>query len=224
MSDATRQARTLEEVISKALDYRLASLRVALPAKVVSYDPITQLVDVQPLIDSAIQIDDDTLTEPLPTLSGIPVAHLAGGGFAVAVPLAAGDTGMLVFADFSLDYWRGTGNQAAPQDLRTHSLANATFWPGLHDDKTPLQAASSSDLVVAYQATPLLTIKADGSILIGASASAACARNGDAVKATVPAGTFLVSCSGSPAVGVLNPAPIDLTGTITAGSAKVSVA
>ena len=50
------------------------------------------------------------------------------------------------------------------------------------------------------------------------------ARNGDAVRVTIPTGTFIVSVSGgsgSPAVGVLNPAPVDVDGTIQEGTNEV---
>lgn len=50
------------------------------------------------------------------------------------------------------------------------------------------------------------------------------ARNGDKVTVTIPAGTFIVSVSGgsgAPAVGVLNPAPIDVDGTIKEGTNEV---
>ena len=50
------------------------------------------------------------------------------------------------------------------------------------------------------------------------------ARNGDAVQVTIPALTFIVSVSGgsgSPAVGVLNPDPIDVDGTIQEGTNEV---
>ncbi len=49
------------------------------------------------------------------------------------------------------------------------------------------------------------------------------ARNSDPVKVSIPAGSFLISCSGSPAVGVLNPVAVDVTGTITQGSARLKV-
>lgn len=49
------------------------------------------------------------------------------------------------------------------------------------------------------------------------------ARSTDPVKVTIPAMSFLVSCSGSPAVGVLNPNPVDVTGTITDGSERLKV-
>ena len=46
----------------------------------------------------------------------------------------------------------------------------------------------------------------------------AAGRVGDAVKVTIPEGTFLTAATG----GVLNDAPVDVTGTITAGSSKVT--
>ena len=52
------------------------------------------------------------------------------------------------------------------------------------------------------------------------------ARKDDAVKVSIPAGTFIVSVSGgsgAPAVGVLNPAAIEVTGTITEGTDKVKM-
>lgn len=50
------------------------------------------------------------------------------------------------------------------------------------------------------------------------------ARNGDAVRVTIPANTFIVSVSGgsgTPAVGALNPTPIDVDGTIQEGTSEV---
>ncbi len=55
------------------------------------------------------------------------------------------------------------------------------------------------------------------------SATKSVARNGDTCKVTIPAGSFLISCSGSPAVGVSNVNPIDVTGTITSGSDRLKV-
>lgn len=52
------------------------------------------------------------------------------------------------------------------------------------------------------------------------------ARKDDQVKVTIPAGTVIVAVSGgagAAAVGTPNPDPIELTGTITAGSGVVKV-
>lgn len=66
-------------------------------------------------------------------------------------------------------------------------------------------------------------LKKDGKVSINDGSTEA-ARNGDAVQVTIPAGTFIVSVSGgsgAPAVGVLNPAPIDVDGTIQEGTGEV---
>ncbi len=71
-----------------------------------------------------------------------------------------------------------------------------------------------------------LELTADALRIGSSDASKGAARKGDSVKVTIPANTFVISVtggSGAPAVGVPNPAPIDVTGTVTSGSGKVSV-
>jgi hypothetical protein len=123
--------RSLAEVIAKAIDYRLATMRVCLPGSVVAYHSDTQTADIQVVIDSAIDLDDGVLVEELPQLNGIPVEFPRGGGYLLMFPLDPGDTGMVEFCDFSIDLWRTSGQPGAPNDLRTHSLGNAIFRPGL---------------------------------------------------------------------------------------------
>jgi hypothetical protein len=61
-------------------------------------------------------------------------------------------------------------------------------------------------------------------VKVGNNATAAAGRVGDEVQVTIPTGTVIVSVTpGPPAVGVPNPAPITLTGTITAGSSEVTI-
>jgi hypothetical protein len=225
----TEKGLTLEQLIRSAIDVRLAQVRVCLPGQVVNYDPTTQTAEIQPTIDSAIATGDGVLTEKLSSIPGVPVCFAAGGGFAVMVPLQPGDPGTLIFNDFSLDVWRLSTPAVPPttfppQDTRVHDLSAAEFWPGKHPDTKALVGASATDLVVALNGVAVIDIDPTGAIAIGASAVAAVARKDDPVKVTIPASSFLISCSGSPALGVLNPAPIDITGTITAGSAKVTVA
>jgi hypothetical protein len=123
--------RSLAEVIAKAIDYRLATMRVCLPGSVVAYHSATQTADIQVVIDSAINLDDGVLVEKLPQLNGIPVEFPRGGGYLLMFPLDPGDTGMIEFCDFSIDLWRKSSQQGQPNDLRTHALGNAVFRPGL---------------------------------------------------------------------------------------------
>ena len=141
--------RDLAEVITKAIDYRLAQLRVAIPGKVKAYYADKQAADIQPLVNSAMPLEDGTLVEELPILYGIPVEFPRGGGYAVMFPLDPNDTGMIDFCDFSIDLWRSSGNQGAPNDLRTHALGNAVFRPGLHHGKNNIPSPPSGAMIGA---------------------------------------------------------------------------
>ena len=206
--------RTLEEVIRKAIDYRLASLRVALPGQVVSYDAAAQTAEIQPMIDSVIETDDGLLTEQLPSIPSVSVAHLAGGGFFVAVPLAKGDTGILIFSDFSLDYWRSNGNRATPVDLRTHSLANAVFYPGVHDDRTPLSGASASDMVVGHKSGQFILMGTGASDFVALASSVASELG--KIKSALSGLAVTVPSGGGPNIPVISTSPYSSVGTVAA--------
>lgn len=199
-----------EEVIRKAIDYRSAQLRVALPGQVQSFDPSTKTVVVQPMVDQTLEADDDVITEQVPILTGVPVQFPAGGGYYVSMPIATGDTGLIVFSDFSMDYWLQTGQreQTPVQDMRAHSPGSAVFIPGVFPTNVPGIAA--------------VTVNADGSVLVGHAATAPVAREGDAVQVTIPASSLTLAVSGGSATGPA--APLTLSGTITAGSAVVKAA
>lgn len=163
---------SLAEVINAALDYRLANVRVAIPGQVEYYDAAKQTATVQPLVQDRFVDGAEELVESLPALVGVPVAFPSGGGFVITFPLAKGDTGLLVLADRPLDQWLAKGGVVDPVDVRTHSLAGAVFYPGLHDSKHKLASASASDLVIGDDdGDALMTLKGDGSILIGRSAA-----------------------------------------------------
>ena len=68
--------------------------------------------------------------------------------------------------------------------------------------------------------------KGDDILEIGKSDFREASRKDDAVKVTIPSGTFIVSVSGgsgAPAVGVPNSAPIDVDGTIQEGSSQIMI-
>jgi hypothetical protein len=138
---------TLEELLRKAMDARVAQVRVAIPGQVVSYDKATQTANIQPIVDDFVETETETFNESLPQLQGVPVAVYSGGGFFVHVPLVKGDTGLLVFQERSIDLWLKTGKQNPPQDLRRHHLGSAVFYPGVHDSTHALNECQDSMLV-----------------------------------------------------------------------------
>ena len=95
-------------------------LRVALPCRVLSFDPVKQTVAAQPVIQ---QLLSDGSSEAYPALQDVPVYCQRGGGFVVTMPIKAGDPCLVIFGDRCIDNWFA-GNEAAPADYRMHDLSD----------------------------------------------------------------------------------------------------
>lgn len=120
----------LASVIFGAMESRLVDVHTALPARVESYDAARQVADVKPMLRRVIRRTDmERVTEELPVLPCIPVLWSRGGGAFISLPLAAGDFGWVMFADYSIDRFRSTGEDSDPGDERRFDLANAVFLP-----------------------------------------------------------------------------------------------
>lgn len=212
------------EVIADAIDSALIDVHVALPGCVQSYDATTQTATIQLQVKRVLPTDDpNTLfaTEDLPVLENVPVEFLRSKAFAVTMPLSAGDYGLVVFSEMSLDQWRSKGTNTSPGDIGRHTLTGGVFRPGLNPNKDKLvNAAHPTNMVVGLDDdNAQIHVTPAGSILIGADATKRAAREGDAVSVTVPALTFLVAAT----AGVLNPDAVVLDGEITEGSDTVKV-
>lgn len=167
------QEPSLEDVLGDILDARAADLHVALPGKVVRYDAAKQVADIQPqLRDVFVGDDGEFVDRPYPVLPRVPVQFLRGGGFFVIVPVAEGDTGLLVFADLPLDRWRSSGQASHPGDVRRHSMTSAVFIPGLVPTAAALsEASANADLVLGKAGGLTARVTAGGLFQVGAGAS-----------------------------------------------------
>ena len=142
----------LANVIANAIESRLIDVHTALPGRVESYDAGRQVADIKPMIRRVIRQPDMTrVTESLPVIPCVPVLWSRGGGAFVSLPLAAGDFGWLMFADYSIDRFRSTGDDADPGDVRRFDLANAVFLPnGPFPSAGKLADASASEIRVGF--------------------------------------------------------------------------
>lgn len=141
---------TLAEVIRDGIDGRLADVHTCTVGRVVSYDSLKQVANVQPVIRRPFNIGGGEVDhEQLPILPNVPVLWPRAGGFFIHLPLAAGDHVLLVFSQDDLSTWREAGSIVEPDDLRRHSLANAVAIPGIGPEGAPL---SPSPLSVAARA------------------------------------------------------------------------
>lgn len=125
---------TLRSVARRVVERALAQARVAIPAKVVSFDRRRRTVEAQPLIRRPGR-DGGTTQEP--ALADVPVVWPGTGRHRVRFPLRAGDTVLLVFLDRASDDW-ALGLQLPtatnpplvdPAEVRSHDYADAVAIP-----------------------------------------------------------------------------------------------
>jgi hypothetical protein len=213
------------------------SLRVAMPALVEAYTPATAMADVRPVHRIIQTVGGEDVEIDPPLISRCPVVMPVCGPFFTSWPLAVGDEVLLVICDRELDTWLYSGETTTPRSHRAHQLTDAVVIPGLSSFANPVTGRSATDMVMGLQTgagslrvTPAGVATLDGSaVKLGASAALAVARSTDPVAITMTAtpgsfGAWVTAVTA--ALNTLAPgsavAPASVTGTITAGSAKVT--
>lgn len=124
-------SRSTPEILGLYADALRADIKKVLPATVTAVHADRQTVDVQIAINLPLFTDlGDVVTEPAPSISDVPCGVLRGGGFFVWVPLAVGDSVLLVFSDLSCDTWRsGEGQPQDPGFMGLHTMDSAFAIP-----------------------------------------------------------------------------------------------
>jgi hypothetical protein len=138
-----------EAALNELLWQRLADLRVAIPAVVVSFDNAKQTAKVQIAIRESALINGVPIPVDIHPLEDVIVVMPRGGGFSITMPLQAGDEGLLVFADMCIDQWYqavGTANKQA--ERRRHDLSDGFFVPGGWSQPRVLPNYSASTLQI----------------------------------------------------------------------------
>lgn len=122
------------ERILRNNDKLARDIRVAIPAKVVSFDAEKQTITAQPLIREKIiyRVNGTTEFVNLPQLTDIPVQFPQAGNFVLTMPIQAGDEVMLIFQDMCIDSWWFSGGIQNWMDRRRHDLSDAIAIPGLN--------------------------------------------------------------------------------------------
>jgi hypothetical protein len=130
-------------------------LRVAVPAVVVSFDATKQTVVVQPAVQENIFQNLVPTPINLPQLADVPIIIPRAGGFAVTLPIAAGDECLVVFADMCINAWWSQGaptdlNQPMPnqEERRRHDLSDGFAILGPWSQPRVLSDYSTSALEV----------------------------------------------------------------------------
>jgi len=139
----------LAEVLRNVLDARLLDVHIGLPARIERYDPVKQVVDVQPLIKGIYEGEEgERIAEQLPVIPNVPCQFPGGGGFRITFPVSQGDECFLVFSESSLDVWLSTGGVVDPLDERRFHLTDAVALLGVRSNPNALTEAPTDRMTI----------------------------------------------------------------------------
>src|SRR6185312_11534950 len=94
------------------------------------------------------------ISDELPQLSDVPIGDFVANGMIIALPVAVGDTGVVIFCERPIGAWRATGTQGDPGDLGMHTLDGAYFVPMLQPDAKQARSASPTAIVIGSDSNP----------------------------------------------------------------------
>lgn len=139
------EAGAMEEAIRTIVESEVAGLYTHVPFKVVSVDfskkPPTLVA--QPTIKARIRQPDGTQAwVALPQVPDVPIHFQGGGGVSVTFPVKAGDEGLLMISNRSIDAFHQSGGEQQQMELRPHDLSNAYALVGTRTQATALDSVS----------------------------------------------------------------------------------
>lgn len=141
--------RSTAEALRAILQSFALDLHVALPGIVRSYDAANQTAEVelavQRVLPAADEDQDADTTEVLPILPSVPVAWPRGGPGFVHLPMAAGDSVLVVFSESDMNAWRESGDVSDPGVSTRHGLSGAVAIPGLFPRGNTLDNADATN-------------------------------------------------------------------------------
>lgn len=102
-----------------------------LPAKVISYNRVTNVAKVQPLV---AMLDSEGRVVSRGTVANVPVLALGGQvggtGYVINFPIKSGTVGWIMASDRDISLFKQSAlNEAQPQTLRTNSFEDGLFVP-----------------------------------------------------------------------------------------------
>lgn len=116
----------LRGVMRQMLDKFLQRTDDMLPAKVIAYDPATNMAQVQPMI-MVVTTDNQNVNRA--QVASIPVYQASGGGFILKFPINSGDFGWIKANDRDISLFMQTGEMSPPNTQRKHTFKDAMFFP-----------------------------------------------------------------------------------------------
>ena len=168
------------ETLRRVLETERTEIHTSMPGRVRSYDQPAQTAEIELLVRRVVPAADDddadTVTD-YPILPAVPHACLRGSGFFVHMPVRAGDTVAVYFAESDLNEWRRTNAVSDPGVSTRHGLSGAFFVPGIHAIGEALSGAdigtvgpeTPAHLTIGVEGGPVIRIKSNAIEIAGTS-------------------------------------------------------
>ena len=129
--------------------------------KITKFDATKKTCEVQIMI----RRDYGTSIQSWPLLIDCPVFTLNGGGAVVQMPIAAGDTCLVLFNDANIDNWFAAGVESDPMTLRKHDLSDGIALVGIESLASNLPAYAVDRARINYSGAEI-GIKNTGKVYI----------------------------------------------------------
>ena len=133
----------------------------SLPGHVRTFDPVTQLAQVQPGI---LRVDINGAEFTIPPIIEVPV-YFPGGDYCVEYQIDDGCEGDILFSQRCIDGWVQSGGVATNPRGRFHSMQDAMFLPGFRSQPNVLPSFQNNGVRMRNKAgTHFVWLKIDNSI------------------------------------------------------------
>ena len=151
---------TLAGLLRLALKKALQKTDDMLPAKVIAYNPATNMAQVQPLI---VVVTTNNQIVPRAQVASIPVYQASGGGFILKFPIAPGDFGWIKANDRDISLFTQTNQQSPPNTFRLHDFADSLFFPQAAFDLVTIDGGDANNVVLQnYAGTVKISMSETG--------------------------------------------------------------
>lgn len=134
-----------EDVIKNAMYANSKRMHTSMPATIVSFDPVTQLANVQPAIKTLLTNGESI---ELPPIIKVPISTLKSSQFCITLPVNQGDECLLVFCEKSLDKWKKDGAGFEAMHSRSHSLSDAIAFCSIYSQPNVIQNYDNENLCI----------------------------------------------------------------------------
>lgn len=153
----TKQAKMMRDAFREVMK----GVCTSLPGHVRTFDPDTQLAQVQPGI---LRVDINGAEFTIPPIIEVPV-YFPGGDYCVEYQIDDGCEGDILFSQRCIDGWVQSGGVAANPIGRFHNMQDAMFLPGFRSQPNVLPSFQNNGVRMRNKAgTQFVWLKNDNTI------------------------------------------------------------